>query len=47
MDAEPEEGPVMSIISGLQSDKSRQFASFVYTHLKGMASNYVYCKKAQ
>ncbi|XP_022087199.1 uncharacterized protein LOC110977409 [Acanthaster planci] len=45
MDTEPETDIVFSIISDLKNDKSKQVASFVYTHLESLASNYQKCKK--
>nr|AHK12748.1 vitellogenin 2 [Patiriella regularis] len=45
MDAEPKVDVVQSIVNELKRDKSKQVASFIYTHLKGLVSNYQYCNK--
>ncbi|XP_038049424.1 uncharacterized protein LOC119723021 [Patiria miniata] len=45
MDAEPKADVVLSIVNDLKQDKSKQVASFVYSHLEGLVSNYQYCKK--
>ncbi|XP_022087200.1 uncharacterized protein LOC110977410 [Acanthaster planci] len=45
MDTEPETDIVFSVITHLKNDKSKQVASFVYTHLESLASNYQKCKK--
>ena len=45
MDTEPQADIILSIVNDLKNDKSKQVASFIYTHLEGLASNYQYCTK--